>query len=145
MFLTLVPGETLWGRKGSCLRWEGGSCYRSMRWSVLMGSVRREELRECGGWCAQGGVQNTEMQTQQEMGDASHPPCLSPPGSVISCRTHPSQGLRFSTCPKGVIYPLSLPHRLLLRCNKIIALRLLLSTINIGNFYEEQFLLTAKL
>ena len=99
----------------------------------------------CGGWCAQGGVQNTEAQIQQEMGDASHPPCLSPPGSVISCRTHPSRGLRFSTCPKGAIYPLSLPHRLLFRCNKIMALRLLLSTINIGNLYDEQFLLTAKL
>lgn len=104
-----------------------------------------EELRECGGWCTQGGVQNTEVRTQQEMGDASQPPCLSPPDSAISCRTRPSWGLRFSTCPKGAIYPLSLPHGLLFRCNKTVALRLLWSTISIGNFYDEQFLLTADL
>lgn len=58
---------------------------------------------------------------------------------------HIPLGASGSPCPKAAIYPLSLPHRLLFRCNKIMALRLLLSTINIGNLYDEQFLLIAKL
>lgn len=149
MFLTLIPSETVWGRKASCLRWEGDSCYRSMCWSVLMGSVRQERGVERVWWVVHSG-RGTEHKGGDPTRDGgclpSHPSHLpSPPGSAISCRTRPSRGLRFTTCVKGAIYPLSLPHRLLFRCNKIMALRLLLSTINIGNFYHEQFLLTADL
>ena len=126
-FLTSVPGETAWGGKASCLRWEEGQLARehAMVCTDALCSVRRETGAErvWPGCALREGYRTLRVQTQQEAGDACHhPPRLSPPGLVISCRTRPAWGLRFFICLKGVIYPLFLPHRLSLGCSNIMAL-----------------------